>query len=197
LEELTRSVRRLVEATVATGVDADALRAVARDVDAATAHLAEELDADPWQARSYGPGFLADPQRTMGINPGFGRCNPLAPEVNLEIHEDASVTGTVQFALQHVGPPNRAHGGMIASVFDQILGVAAIAGGSPGYTTSMTVRYRRATPLNRDVRFEAHFEGAEGRASRATAKMFDDDGTVTAEAEAVMVGVRGETETDG
>lgn len=180
-----------------TGLDADELRAVARDVDGVADRLNAERDDDPWQARSYGAGFLAEPQRAMGINPAFGRCNPLAPEVEFEIHEDASITGTALFGLQHVGPPQRAHGGMIASVFDQLLGLAAIAGGSPGYTVSMTVRYLRATAIERPVRFEVQFEKAEGRASHATAKMFDDDGCVTAEAEAVFVGVRGETDGNG
>ena len=39
------------------------------------------------------------------------------------------------------------------------LGVATIAGGSPGMTGRMTVKYRQATPLDEDLRVEAAIHG--------------------------------------
>lgn len=191
LETLTVSVRRLIEATVGTGHHADALRAVAADVDDLADRLEELKDDDPWPARSWGPG-ITDPAALMGINPAIGRANPIAPIAELKIGEDKSVAGTVRFDLQHVGPPYRAHGGVIASVFDQVLGIATIAAGSPGMTGSMTVKYRRATPLHADLRIEARFVGGEGRISHATGEIYDDEGRVTAEAEAMFVQPRGE-----
>jgi acyl-coenzyme A thioesterase PaaI-like protein len=186
LETLTASIRDLIEASVATGEGADELRSVALEVDALAERLTASRDDDPWTARSYGPG-LADVTTLMGINPAIGRCNPTAPLVDLEIAEDASVSGTVRFGLSHVGPPYRAHGGVIASLFDQILGIAPIAAGSPGMTRSLSVTYRRATPLDTDLRFEAAFEGTDGRTSRASGVIRDLDGRVTAEAEATFV----------
>ena len=191
LEELTASVRRLVDATVGTGLAADDLRSLAADVDALSDRLESTLDDDPWTARSYGPGVV-DAGGLMGINPAIGRCNPTAPVSTVRIGEDASVGGTVHFGLAHVGPPYRAHGGVIASFFDQVLGIAVIAAGSPGMTASMTVRYRRATPLREDLRYEASFTGGEGRASHAKGAIYDGDGRVTAEAEAMFVQPRGE-----
>lgn len=186
LETLTASVRRLVEASVATGLDTDDLRAVAADVDLVVDRLAAAVDDDPWAARSYGPG-LADATLLMGINPAIGACNPIAPVVRVEIAEDASVSGTVRFTLPHVGPPYRAHGGVIASLLDQVLGIATIAAGSAGMTRSLTVTYRRATPLDADLAVEARFEGVDGRTSRASGLIRDEDGRVTAEAEATFV----------
>jgi acyl-coenzyme A thioesterase PaaI-like protein len=194
LETLTTAVRRLVEATVGTGHQAEHLRAVAAEVDALTDRLGDVLDEDPWSARFYGPG-ITDPSSMMAINPAIGRANPLAPVIDIRIGEDTTVGGTVRFDLQHVGPPYRAHGGVVASVFDQVLGIAAIAGGSSGYTGSMTVRYKRATPLREELRFAARMVGAEGRISHATGEIYDSEGRVTAEAEATFVQARGENHT--
>lgn len=186
LETLTAAVRRLVEATVATGHGPDRLRALAADVDDLAVQLEETLDDDPWPARSYGAGVTEAPS-LMGINPAIGTCNPVAPVVQLKIGEDRSVRGTVHFGLAHVGPPYRAHGGVVASVFDQVLGVATIAAGSPGMTGSMTVKYRRATPLHEDLRIEAACTGGEGRTSHARGFIYDAEGRVTAEAEAMFI----------
>lgn len=184
LEALTTSVRRLVEHSVRTGHDAERLRAIAAEVDAVADQLAEVADDDPWSARCYG-SILVDPTAFMGINPGMGRMNPVAPIVRTEVRE-GEVDGTVRFDLQHVGPPYRAHGGVVAAVFDQVLGTAAIAGRKAGMTESMTVRYTRATPLEEDVRFVARFTGAADGISHTTGEMYDSEGRVTAEAEATF-----------
>lgn len=185
LEELSDSVRRLVEATVGTGHDAAELRQVAAEVDALAGRLGEELDEDPWSARASGVG-IADAPHLMGINPAIGTCNPVAPVVSMDAG-DSGVSGKVRFGLAHVGPPYRAHGGIVALLFDQVLGAAVFAGGSPGFTRSMTVTYRRATPIREDLTFEGRFTGVEGRSSRATAVLRDADGNVTAEAEGVFM----------
>lgn len=190
LETLTASVRRLVEATVATGVDGDDLLAVATEVDALAARLETTRDEDPWSARSYGPG-LPDPSRLMGINPAMGACNPAAPELRMHINEDRSISGTMRFRLSHVGPPYRAHGGSVALVLDQVLGFAVIAGGAPGMTVSMTVRYLAATPLDTELAVEARMVDIDGRRGRVTARLVDEDGKVTAEAEGLFVGPKG------
>jgi acyl-coenzyme A thioesterase PaaI-like protein len=191
LETLTTAVRRLVEATVGTGHGPEQLLAAAAEVDALADRLGDVLDDDPWSERFYGPG-IGDAASMMAINPACGRANPLAPVFESQVREDGSVTGTVRFDLQHVGPPYRAHGGVVASVFDQVLGIAAIAGGSAGYTGSMTVRYKRATPLREELRFEARLVSGKGRISRATGELYDSEGNVTAEAEATFVQARGE-----
>jgi acyl-coenzyme A thioesterase PaaI-like protein len=191
LEALSASVRRLVEATVGTGHEADQLRAAAAEVDALADRLGDRLDEDPWGERFYGPG-ITDAASMMAINPAIGRANPVAPVFESRIGEDGTVAGTVRFDLQHVGPPYRAHGGVVASVFDQVLGIAAIAGGSSGFTGSMTVRYKKATPLREELRFEARMVGAKGRISHATGEIYDSEGQVTAEAEATFVQARGE-----
>jgi hypothetical protein len=44
------------------------------------------------------------------------------------------------------------HGGVSAMILDQMLGEAAGAGGKPGMTGTLTLRYRQATPLGGPAR---------------------------------------------
>jgi acyl-coenzyme A thioesterase PaaI-like protein len=192
LEELTAEVRRLIEATVATGEEADGLRDVAKEVARLADRLEADLDEDPWKERSYGPG-VADFGRMMGINAVTGKANPIAPEVELHINEDRTVEGTVTFGLAHVGPPERVHGGMVAAFLDQALGSATIAAGLPGYTATLTVKYRQATPLQQPLRWEASAEPGTGRRNHARGAIYDAEGRVTAEAEALFAKARGTT----
>lgn len=193
LEELTAEVRRLIEATVATGEGADGVRDVAKEVGRLADRLEATLDQDPWTARSYGDGVI-DFGRMMGINAITGKANPIAPEVELQIHEDLTVGGTVRFGLHHVGPPGRVHGGVVAGFLDQALGSATIAAGLPGFTGKLTVTYRQATPLRQPLRWEASAEPGTGRRNHARGAIYDAEGRVTAEAEALFVKPRGETD---
>lgn len=194
LEELTVAVRRLVEATVATGEGADGLRDVAKEVGLLADRLEATPDEDPWKARSYGSG-VEDFGRLMGSNAVMGLANPIAPEVELQINEDRTVEGTVRFGLAHVGPPERVHGGMVAAFLDQALGSATIAAGLPGYTATLTVKYRQGTPLQEDLRWEASAEPGAGRRNHARGAIYDSEGRVTAEAEALFAKPRGDSNT--
>ena len=55
------------------------------------------------------------------------------------------------------------HGGYVAAAFDEVLGFANSLSGTPGMTGTLTVRYRRPTPLHTELRFEGRYERSEGR----------------------------------
>ena len=84
------------------------------------------------------------------------------------------------------GPPGLVHGGVLALVLDQMLGEAAGAGGKPGMTGTLTLRYRQGTPLG-DLR-QRGLDRAGPTASRPgpTARSSAPDG-VTVEAEGVFI----------
>jgi acyl-coenzyme A thioesterase PaaI-like protein len=90
--------------------------------------------------------------------------NPVAPPlyVRLVDQPDGSfaVTGTVTFGAAYEGPPGHVHGGMVAAMFDELLGFAQF---SAGFTGSLTVRYRKPTPLHRELNVRAWQERADGR----------------------------------
>jgi acyl-coenzyme A thioesterase PaaI-like protein len=78
------------------------------------------------------------------------------------------------------------HGGVIAMVFDEILGVANVQAASPGMTGTLSVKYRRPTPIRTPLRLEAHVIERTGRRIRIRGAIFNGD-ELTAEAEAVFV----------
>jgi len=78
------------------------------------------------------------------------------------------------------------HGAIIAGIFDLLLGLANLAGGTPAMTGTLTVRYRRPTPLHTDLEFLARTDRAAGRKAIAVGTLHA-AGELTAEAEGVFV----------
>lgn len=116
-----------------------------------------------------------------------GTSHLLAPPIDLE-PDDGRVRGHFVFDDTFEGPPGFVHGGTIAAVFDVLLGTANAHAGAQGMTARLTVRYRRPTPLHREVRMEAWHEHRAGRRITTHGTM-SVDGEVTAEAEGLFVEV--------
>jgi uncharacterized protein (TIGR00369 family) len=187
LKALTVAVRGVVDGTVRTGLGATDIDALTPRAESLAADLLRIVDDDPRAARSHGPG-LAEPGNLYATNPALGSCNPIAPEVVVEGSDADAVRGTVRFGLAHGGPPGLAHGGIIASVLDQVLGIATQVAGHPGMTAELTVRFRRPTPIERVLAFEARHVETTGRRTQAWGAIYDGQGEIAAEARAIFVG---------
>jgi Thioesterase superfamily len=182
---LAQAIRHLIDAAL-TAEDASA-----EDL-AAAADETERLATD-----LHGRHVLGD--RPSGIrqrsemshddylprSPLVGDVSPLAPPIEYE-YRDGRLMGWGTFHAAYEGPPGYVHGGWIALAFDEMLGMANIAGGHPGMTGRLSVRYRRPTPLHRPVEFEAWTEEVDGRRI-VTRGTLTADGAVTAEAEGLFV----------
>ncbi|MCO8129118.1 PaaI family thioesterase [Acidimicrobiia bacterium EGI L10123] len=186
LARLTEAVRRVIEATATTGVDAVDLALAAEGAEVIADRLEARQDADPWATRTGARTVdLSDPAGFLPLNPVIGRLNPIAPPVELEV-VDREVRGRARLGTAYVGPPGRVHGGWVAAILDQVLGLASVAAGHPGMTASLTVHMRRATPLHSDLTVEARQLSVDGRRSTVWGAIFA-DGVLTAEAEGVFV----------
>jgi acyl-coenzyme A thioesterase PaaI-like protein len=120
-------------------------------------------------------------------SPLIGMANPLAPPIRLAVVGDR-VEGRATFGVAYEGPPGHVHGGFLAAAFDEVLGMAQSLTGNPGMTGTLSVRYRRPTPLLTELYFEAKVDRVEGR------KIFTHGtvaagGIVTAEAEGLFIAV--------
>ena len=176
----TDAVRDLVDATIRTEVDDDEIRAVQAEVEALTARLrAQQLDG------SYGVRFGAAGRGRPWGNSVVGVRNAIAPP--LVVQHDASGRSWSEFHLgaAYEGPPGLVHGGVAALILDQMLGEAAGAGGKPGMTGTLTLRYRRGTPLG-DLSAAAWIDRSEGIKTWARGHIEDAEG-VTVEAEGVFI----------
>jgi acyl-coenzyme A thioesterase PaaI-like protein len=123
-----------------------------------------------------------------------GERNPLAPPIRVRIEKDETgqevIVGELEVNRCREGPEGRVHGGFIAGLFDDVLsGAVRLAGGGPAVTGKLDIRYRKATPLDQELRFEARLENSTGRRIKAKAKCLA-NGVVTAEAEALFIRIR-------
>ncbi len=119
------------------------------------------------------------------LNPVFGKSNPIAPDFNIWI-EGKKAFGRVNMGWQYEGPPNCVHGGFIAAIFDQFLGVAQRMTKQPGFTGQLNVSYLKPTPLNVDLHLEGWVKKVDGRKSFLVSKMWADD-ILTAQCEGVFI----------
>jgi acyl-coenzyme A thioesterase PaaI-like protein len=80
------------------------------------------------------------------------------------------------------------HGGIIAGLFDEILGIANITAGVGAMTGTLTIVYRSPTPLFTELTFRGTTDRIEGRKvfTRGTLHVGD---TLCAEAEGVFIQV--------
>jgi acyl-coenzyme A thioesterase PaaI-like protein len=119
-------------------------------------------------------------------SPIIGLSNPLAPPVVVRRSGELSAEGRARFGAAYEGPPGCVHGGWVAAAFDEVLGFVQSLAGSPGFTGTLTVRYRKPTPLHTDLRFEATVTGTERRKTFAEGRLYAGE-LLTAEAEAIFI----------
>lgn len=180
------AMRAVIERLVATSAPEVALAAAAERLE----EIALELAKYP-QGRLF-EGFAesanaGDPHAHFDHSPIIGRANPIAPPVEVQVQE-GEVIGRVRYGSAYEGPPGCVHGGHLAAAFDEVLGMTQSMTGNPGMTGTLTIRYRRPTPLHTDLRFVGRIDRIDGRKIFTTGECYDGD-TKTAEAEAVFISV--------
>lgn len=176
----TQAVRELLDATIRTLVDDDEIRRAQAEIEAVTARLrAHQLEG------SYGVRFgRAGRGRPWG-NTVVGLRNAAAPPLVIEHDDTGRAWADFHLGAAYEGPPTLVHGGVSAMILDQMLGEAAGAGGKPGMTGTLTLTYRRGTPLG-DLRAEAWIDRSEGIKTWAKGHLIGPEG-VTVEAEGVFI----------
>jgi acyl-coenzyme A thioesterase PaaI-like protein len=171
----------LPEADVAAA--ADALGAVADRLESA---------AESERRTRNQPAPHDHPQDIFSTSPVIGFANPVAPPVEVwavQGHEGwREVRGRVTYGYAYEGPPTCVHGGVIAELFDELLGMCNILVGEGAMTGTLTVRYRRPTPLLAPLDLVARHTGKEGRKVYAWGGIYH-RGELTAEADGIFITV--------
>jgi hypothetical protein len=189
-ERLAAALRPIITMTVASELNDDALTEAAVAVEA----IGERLAQAAGPRRPQQPSELAQVARGFfPASPIIGAQNPLAPPVQIWAVDGPEggyreLRGTAYFDYAYEGPPSCVHGGVIAETFDELLGAANFAAGNPGMTGTLTVRYRKPTPLRTELRVEARCLRRRGRKISAWAGIYLGD-TLTAEAEGLFIEV--------
>jgi hypothetical protein len=185
---LAHAVRRISAANVGLSISDDAIALAADQL----TQLADSLEAaaGPVKRAREQPDRLAHPQDFFPTSPVIGFANPIAPPVELWAvdGEDGQreLRGRATFGYPYEGPPTCVHGGVIAQLFDELLGSANIITDQAGMTGTLTVRYHKPTPLHAELDVVARMTGTEGRKIYAWAAIYH-HGVLTAEAEGIFI----------
>jgi hypothetical protein len=139
------------------------------------------------------PGAVHRPYDPNRFNPVSGTSNAVAPPLQMwpvregEDGPDGRRTqGRVRFGPAYQGPPGHVHGAMVAAMYDDLLGRSQL---SAGFTGSITVHFRRPTPLDRDLDVAAWVHRVDGR-KRWVHGSCHVDGVLLTEAEGLFIAPR-------
>tara|TARA_R110002110_G_scaffold413729_1_gene641526 strand:- start:3707 stop:4360 length:654 start_codon:yes stop_codon:yes gene_type:complete len=114
-----------------------------------------------------------------------GHSNPMAPGINMWV-DGMCAAGTVSFNHSYEGPPGFVHGGYVAGILDQFLGMAQIVGKQPGMTGTLTIHYHQPTPLDTELQLRAESKTVGERKTRVTGTISVGD-QITATAEGLFI----------
>jgi acyl-coenzyme A thioesterase PaaI-like protein len=185
-EHLAASLRRLLDAAVVTTTDDETIETLTTAIDTLAAQL-EGPDGELLGASMPWPDSFEEMARgTRAYNPVTGAANPLAPPLRTYKLDDGTIVSEVVMRPIHEGPPGQVHGGWIAAVLDQLLGMANTVSTTGGMTAELTIRYRRATPLGVPLTVRARMDSSDGRRMYASGEI-EADGVVTVEAKGLFI----------
>ena len=179
-EVAAAALRDLNHAFTKQDADADVLTDVTRDVRALTAGL----DATPRRDRlARMRSSLDDGFPPAGAGSGFndravaGTANPTSVDIDVEF-EDVDVVAQVVLRRAFEGAPGRAHGGIVAAVFDDVTGFVIGQLREPAFTGELTVRYEQPVPIETPLEMRARLVDRERRKLFITAECRAGDAVV-------------------
>jgi acyl-coenzyme A thioesterase PaaI-like protein len=117
-----------------------------------------------------------------------GRGLPLLPPYVIDDSGTDSLRGRVTFTRHHLGGNGAAHGGSQPLLFDDVFGRIANHGfDGVARTAYLKVNYRRITPLDTELVFEASRDRVEGRKRWVTGRLFNGEGEIACDAEGLFL----------
>jgi acyl-coenzyme A thioesterase PaaI-like protein len=120
-----------------------------------------------------------------------GVANPFG--LRLRFYESAPGEVTAEYTVpeEYQSYPGIVHGGILAAMLDEVSGRALMTGDPPRFmfTARLDIHYRRNVPIGIPLRLVGHAGKSKGRTATATCEVYSPDGTLLAQAEALMVDV--------
>jgi acyl-coenzyme A thioesterase PaaI-like protein len=194
------ALRDLAHAFVAHEQDESGLAEIARRASEAAAALQEAPRRDRLaRLRAAREAAGAEPVTFAAALPGAGfedravagRANPTSVDLEVEFEED-DVVARVTLRRAFEGAPGRAHGGIVAAVFDDVTGFVIGRIGQPAFTGELTVRFVAPVPVEEPLVLRARLDGRERRkifiSAEATARA-DTGPQVVATCKAIYIAV--------
>jgi len=103
---------------------------------------------------------------------------------------DGNLVARVWFGPETEGPPGHAHGGSIAAVLDEVLGLAGWAAGHAVVVGNLNISFRNLLPLQTVVQVESEVISVKGRKVLVHGRIFGPGDVTYASAECLCITIR-------
>lgn len=116
------------------------------------------------------------------------RGNLLSIPHSVEPDDNGRMRGWARFRRFHLGRNGAVHGGVIAQLFDSVLGKTSfvLTGGPYQRTAFLHINYRKIVPIGKELQIDAGVQRVEGRKIFVDMRLSDGDATL-ADGEALFV----------
>lgn len=163
-------VRRLISHLRKTQADPAILRDVERQARELSDRLAPFDHAGPYAQRRLvlreGIDHERDsdfPEEYFPYSPIIGPLNPIAAPIQFKFDPKAKeMRAEHTFDAAYCGPPTAVHGGIVALVYDELLGALGAMSDVGGFTGTLKVVYRSLTSLATPIHMHAWIDREEG-----------------------------------
>lgn len=169
--EAAELLRRVSGLLLAMEGDDDAVAGLIADLRRTEAALADRVPLGP--EPRVGPAVDGDGRAYLDHARDIGAYNPAFPEYELAV-DGQRASGTVTFPVVFEGPPAIVHGGFLAVFFDCVVQHHNCDVGVAGKTTSLSLRFKRPTPIDTALTFTIDRRAEDGRI-RSTALLLHGD----------------------
>ena len=146
-----------------------------------TVDLAGEKTWTPFDA----PSLVGKSLRFVSGDPDGSRFR-----VRYYRDHEQQLKARIWFGPETEGPPGNAHGGAVAAVMDEVLGLTAWAAGYPVVVGNLNISFRSLLPLQKVVTVEGKVVSVDGRKVMVHGRIFCGK-TVYAEGECLCITIPG------
>lgn len=177
----------MTQSEASVGPPAPALRPLAEQ----TSGSGMQSGVAEWAAAMVGVRAAADGDPLPPHSSDCAGCGP-ANEAGIALRASKSASGVRAFHTfdeRQVGAPGIAHGGLVATAFDDLFGFVLYTVEALAVTRSITVDYLAPFRLHEEYLFEAHVENQVGRRIQMKAEARDGHGQLVGRANATFVAV--------
>jgi acyl-coenzyme A thioesterase PaaI-like protein len=191
LQGAVAGVRQLISHLRKTTAPRELLRNLEHEIAALNARLEPYDYEGPYMQRSL---VMRDSDHTRDTDipaeffpysPVIGPLNAIAPPIAFDF-DGKEVHAEHVFDAPYNGPPTAVHGGVIALVFDELLGSLGALRDIGGFTGTLSIRYCSLTPIGKSIRMRSWIDRHEGRKAFIKGTMHQGD-RLCAEAEGIFI----------
>jgi uncharacterized protein (TIGR00369 family) len=118
--------------------------------------------------------------------------NPVGLHLRFYQSRPGEVVADITVAEKFQGYPGIVHGGVVAAMLDEAAGRSQMGTGDDPrfmFTARLNIRYRKNVPIGQPLRLVGVAGETKSRTAEARGAIYDQNGTMLAEADAVLVNV--------